>query len=97
MKHYEIRMRIKPTDIKYGGFRQSYNKFQNYTFVKADDFEAETWREAAEILTDILGGTKSYRWRLPMSPPAQSGATASDGSTTPSNNRPMTRREWRGT
>lgn len=55
MKHYEIRMRIKPTDIKYGGFQQSYNKFQNYTFVKASDFEAETWREAAEILTDIFG------------------------------------------
>ena len=55
MKHYEIRMRIKPTDIKYGGFQQSYNKFQNYTFIKASDFEAETWREAAEILTDIFG------------------------------------------
>lgn len=55
MKHYEIRMRIKPTNIKYGGFQQSYNKFQNYTFIKADNFEAETWREAAEILTDIFG------------------------------------------
>lgn len=55
MKHYEIRMRIKPTNIKYGGFRQTYNKFQNYTFVKADSFEAKTWREAAEILTDIFG------------------------------------------
>ena len=55
MKHYEVRMHIKPTDIKYVGFRQSYNKFQGYTLIKADDFEAETWREAAEILTDIFG------------------------------------------
>ena len=44
MKHYEIRMHIKPTNIKYGGFQQSYNKFLDCTFVKADNFEAETWR-----------------------------------------------------
>ena len=55
MKHYEVRMHIKPTDIKYGGFRQSYNKFRDCTFLKADDFEAKTWREAAKILTDIFG------------------------------------------
>ena len=55
MKHYEVRMHIKPTDIKYGGFRQSYNKFQDYTLIKADDFEAKNWREAAKVLADIFG------------------------------------------
>lgn len=55
MKHYEIRMHIKPTDIKFLGFRQSYNKFQDYTFIKADDFEAKSWKEAAEVLTEIFG------------------------------------------
>ena len=55
MKHYEVRMHIKPTDIKYGGFHQSYNKLQGYSLIKADDFEAKSWREAAEILTDIFG------------------------------------------
>ena len=36
MKHYEIRLHIKPTEIKYLGFKQSTNCFA--TFLMAKDF-----------------------------------------------------------
>lgn len=55
MKHFEIRMHIKPTEVKFEGFRQSYNKFQDYTLIKADDFEAKSWKEASEVLSEIFG------------------------------------------
>ena len=55
MKHYEIRMNIKPTEIKYEGFKQIRNQFIDRTFIKADDFEAKSWKEAAEVLSEIFG------------------------------------------
>lgn len=68
MKHYEIRMHIKPTNIKYGGFQQSYNKFLDCTFVKADNFEAETWKEAAKVLTDIFGWDEILSMKITYEP-----------------------------
>lgn len=55
MKHYEIRLYIKPTDMKYVGFYQSYNVFENHTFIKSKDFLAKSWREAAKVMTEIFG------------------------------------------
>lgn len=55
MKHFEVKLHIKPTEIRYEGFHQSFNKFQNYTLIKSGDFEAESWKEAARTLTEIFG------------------------------------------
>ena len=68
MKHYEIRMRINPTDVKFLGFRQSYNKFQDYTFIKADDFEAKSWKESAEVLTEIFGENEILSMEITYEP-----------------------------
>lgn len=68
MKHCEIRMHIKPTNIKYGGFQQSYNKFLDSVFVKADDFEAKSWRETAKILTDIFGWDEILSMKITYEP-----------------------------
>jgi hypothetical protein len=53
MKHYEIRLHIKPTEIKYLGFKQSTNCFA--TFLMAKDFLAASWRDAARVMTEIFG------------------------------------------
>lgn len=55
MKHYEVKLHIRPTEIKYEGFKQSENKLAGYTFIKTDDFEAASWKEAARTLTEIFG------------------------------------------
>ena len=53
MKHYEIRLHIKPTEIKYQGFKQSTNRFA--TFLRTKDFEAYSWREAAKVIIENFG------------------------------------------
>ena len=53
MKHYEIRLHIKPTETKYLGFKQSTNCFA--TFLRTKDFEAYSWKEAAKVMTEIFG------------------------------------------
>lgn len=53
MKHYEIRLHIKPTEIKYLGFKQSTNCFA--TFLRTKDFEACSWREAAKVIIENFG------------------------------------------
>ena len=53
MKHYEIRLHIKPTEIKYLGFKQSTNCFA--TFLRTKDFEAYSWREAAKVIIENFG------------------------------------------
>lgn len=53
MKHYEIRLHIKPTKIKYLGFKQSTNCFA--TFLLAKDFLAKSWREAAKVIIENFG------------------------------------------
>lgn len=53
MKHYEIRLHIKPTETKYLGFKQSTNCFA--TFLMAKDFLAMSWREAAKVIIENFG------------------------------------------
>lgn len=53
MKHYEIRLHIKPTEIKYLGFKQSTNCFA--TFLRTKAFEAYSWREAAKVIIENFG------------------------------------------
>lgn len=53
MKHYEIKLHIKPTECKYEGFKQSTNCFA--TFLRTKDFVAYSWREAAKAMTEIFG------------------------------------------
>ena len=53
MKHYEIRLHIKPTKIKYLGFKQRTNCFA--TFLLAKDFLAKSWREAAKVIIENFG------------------------------------------
>ena len=53
MKHYEIRLHIKPTETKYLGFKQSTNCFA--TFLRTKDFEAKSWRDVAKAMSKIFG------------------------------------------
>ena len=53
MKHYEIRLHIKQTELKYTDFKQSHNCFA--TFLRTKDFEADSWREAAKVIIENFG------------------------------------------
>ena len=53
MKHYEIKLHIKPTECRYIGFKQSTNCFA--TFLRTKDFEAKSWRDVAKAMTEIFG------------------------------------------
>ena len=53
MKHYNIKLHIKPTDCKFVGFKQYTNCFA--TLLLAKDFLAKSWREAAKVIIENFG------------------------------------------
>ena len=55
MKHYDVHITTKPTDIEVIGAYQHNNPYLNVTSFRIKDFEAKSWRDVERTIKAIFG------------------------------------------